>query len=96
MLACTILGSHLVELGDVIVVAIQYRLGAFGFLESGGAKTSNLGLWDQKLALEWIHANIEAFGGDKSKVTLFGESAGAISISALIVSWQQFSSLYCL
>ncbi|KAJ5212775.1 secreted lipase [Penicillium cinerascens] len=67
----------------VIFVTMNYRLGAFGFmpgseiLEDGSA---NLGLLDQRLALEWVADNIEAFGGDPSKVTIWGESAGAISV----------------
>ena len=67
----------------VIFVAMNYRLGAFGFmpgseiLKDGSA---NLGLLDQRLALEWVADNIEAFGGDPSKVTIWGESAGAISV----------------
>lgn len=67
----------------VIYVTMNYRLGAFGFmpgseiLKDGSA---NLGLLDQRLALEWVADNIEAFGGDPSKVTIWGESAGAISV----------------
>ncbi|KAJ6172919.1 hypothetical protein N7485_005731 [Penicillium canescens] len=67
----------------VIFVAMNYRLGGFGFLpgkeilEDGSA---NLGLLDQRLALEWVADNIEAFGGDPSKVTIWGESAGSISV----------------
>ncbi|KAJ5298066.1 hypothetical protein PENANT_c039G08261 [Penicillium antarcticum] len=69
----------------VIFVAMNYRLGGFGFLpgkevlEDGSA---NLGLLDQRLALEWVADNIEAFGGDPSKVTIWGESAGSISVFA--------------
>ncbi|KAJ5684874.1 secreted lipase [Penicillium maclennaniae] len=67
----------------VVFVAMNYRLGAFGFLP--GAEilndgSANLGLLDQRLALEWVADNIEAFGGDPSKVTIWGESAGAISV----------------
>ncbi|OQD68727.1 hypothetical protein PENDEC_c031G06535 [Penicillium decumbens] len=67
----------------IIFVTMNYRLGAFGFmpgseiLKDGSA---NLGLLDQRLALEWVADNIEAFGGDPSKVTIWGESAGAISV----------------
>jgi carboxylesterase type B len=73
-----------VSLGmPVIYVAMNYRLGGFGFLpgaevlEDGSA---NLGLLDQRLALEWVADNIAAFGGDPTKVTIWGESAGAISV----------------
>lgn len=68
------------EEGDVVVVVIQYRLNVFGWLYSKGVKPSNLGLWDQKVALQWINQNIPAFGGDNTKVTLFGQSAGAVAV----------------
>lgn len=70
--------------GGVIYVALNYRLGAFGFMsgpafeEQGGLP--NAGLHDQKLALEWIQQNIHKFSGDKNRVTVFGESAGGGSI----------------
>ncbi|KAG5341552.1 Lipase 2 [Termitomyces sp. T112] len=68
----------------VITVIIQYRLAAWGFL--GGSEASangaqNLGLYDQKLALQWIQDNIKSFNGDNSKVTVFGQSSGAMSIT---------------
>jgi carboxylesterase type B len=73
-----------IGLGEpVIFVAINYRLGGFGFLpgkEVSKDGSSNLGLKDQRLALEWVQENIAAFGGDPEKVVLWGESAGAISI----------------
>lgn len=73
-----------VALGEpVIFVAINYRLGGFGFLpgkEVSKDGSSNLGLKDQRLALEWVQENIASFGGDPEKVVLWGESAGAISI----------------
>ncbi|KAH8983925.1 carotenoid ester lipase precursor [Lactarius akahatsu] len=68
----------------VVYVSMNYRLGAFGFLASKevkDAKVGNLGLWDQRLALRWVQKYIYAFGGDSSKVTIWGESAGAISVS---------------
>lgn len=67
----------------IVFVAINYRVGGFGFmpgseiLKDGSA---NLGLLDQRLALEWIADNIAAFGGDPTKVTIWGESAGSISV----------------
>ncbi|CAE6488162.1 unnamed protein product, partial [Rhizoctonia solani] len=65
-----------------IYVALNYRTGIFGFppgTESAKAGALNLGLKDQRLALEWVQKNIGYFGGDNKKVTIFGESAGAIS-----------------
>ncbi|KAH8982171.1 carotenoid ester lipase precursor [Lactarius hatsudake] len=68
----------------VIFVSINYRLSAFGFMpgkEVKAAKVGNLGLQDQRLALKWVQTYITEFGGDPSKVTIWGESAGAISVS---------------
>ncbi|MCJ2179340.1 carboxylesterase/lipase family protein [Novosphingobium album (ex Hu et al. 2023)] len=77
--------------GDVVVVTINYRLGVFGFVNFGEALglpaiPSNLGLRDQIAALEWVRDNIAAFGGDPEKVTIFGESAGSMSVSLLMLS----------
>lgn len=75
--------SKSVDMGkDVIYVAINYRVGGFGFLagqELQADGSTNLGLRDQRLALQWVQDNIAAFGGDPEKVTIWGESAGAIS-----------------
>ncbi len=71
----------------VIGVTINYRLGPLGFAcikELG--KTGNYGLYDQLTALKWINHNIESFGGDKNKVTIMGQSAGAMSVQRLVVS----------
>jgi triacylglycerol lipase len=77
----TALVQHSVEIEQpIIYVGINYRLGGFGFLTSpdfNDAGLSNLGLMDQRLALEWVHDQIAGFGGDPEKVTIFGESAGA-------------------
>ncbi|EIN12170.1 carotenoid ester lipase precursor [Punctularia strigosozonata HHB-11173 SS5] len=74
-----------IELGEpVIYVSFNYRLSAFGFLggqEVKDAGLGNLGLQDQRLALKWINRYISAFGGDPDKVTIWGESAGAISVA---------------
>ncbi|MGH6993839.1 MAG: carboxylesterase family protein, partial [Caulobacteraceae bacterium] len=77
----------------VIVVTFNYRLGVFGFLahpqlakESPRGATGDYGILDQIAALKWVHRNIASFGGDPSRVTIFGQSSGAISISALSVS----------
>lgn len=74
--------SYITALRKVVVVTINYRLGVLGFLVNHGKETvsGNFGLMDQKLALQWVRDNIHAFGGDKKNVTIFGESAGAMSI----------------
>ncbi|EJF60948.1 carotenoid ester lipase precursor [Dichomitus squalens LYAD-421 SS1] len=79
-----------IELGEpVVYVSMNYRLAAFGFLASQEVKDAgvgNLGLQDQRLALRWIQKYISAFGGDPSKVTIWGESAGAISAALHLVT----------
>jgi para-nitrobenzyl esterase len=83
-------GTNLARRGDVVVVAINYRLGALGFshleglLGSEFAGSGNVGLLDQIAALAWVRDNIEAFGGDPGQVTVFGESAGAMSVATLM------------
>ncbi|KAF5677484.1 carboxylesterase 2 [Fusarium circinatum] len=67
----------------VVCVTINYRVGAQGFLYLADG-TPNLGLLDQIAALEWVQKNIQAFGGDPSRVTIFGESAGAMSVATLL------------
>ncbi len=83
-------GTAFATHGDVVVVTINYRLGAFGFLHlsdlfgSEVAGSGNLGLLDQVAALEWVRDCIEGFGGDPERVTIFGESAGAGSVATLL------------
>ncbi len=76
-------GTRLAREGGVVVVTFNYRVGAEGFAQIEGAP-ANRGLLDQIAALEWIHDNIRAFGGDPDRVTVFGESAGAGSVAALL------------
>ncbi|XP_050067730.1 glutactin-like [Anopheles maculipalpis] len=72
---------------DVVLVTVQYRLGPLGFLSTKTERIpGNAGLMDLTLALEWIQQHIDRFGGDPNNVTLFGQSAGAAAISALMYS----------
>jgi para-nitrobenzyl esterase len=83
-------GNTLAARGDVVVVTINYRLGMLGFLnlnevtKGGIPATGNEGLLDQIAALEWVRDNISTFGGDPNNITVFGESAGAMSIGCLL------------
>lgn len=82
-------GAQLAAGGNVIVVTFNYRLGALGFLAASDSKVSlagNFGLLDQRAAMQWVQTNIAAFGGDPSKVTIFGESAGAMSVGLHLFS----------
>ncbi|XP_050727496.1 esterase E4-like [Eriocheir sinensis] len=66
---------------DVVLVVVQYRLSIFGFLSTeDSVMPGNLGLKDQTMALQWVQRNIHRFGGDKTRVTIFGESAGGASV----------------
>src|SRR3954471_190219 len=83
-------GGHLAARGDVVVVSINYRLGALGFAAHPALKDpetgicGNWGMLDQVAALRWVQENIGGFGGDPGNVTIFGESAGGMSVSTLL------------
>lgn len=84
-------GRVMASRGDVVVVTLNYRMGAFGFLDLSGFNgperfDTNLGLRDVLRALEWVRDNIAAFGGDPQRVTLFGESAGAGIVTTLLTA----------
>ncbi|WP_042442749.1 carboxylesterase/lipase family protein [Streptacidiphilus jiangxiensis] len=85
-------GGRLVQQHDVVLVTVNYRLGAFGFLHLAEvlghryASSGNTGLLDQRAALAWVRDNIATFGGDPRNVTLFGQSAGAFSVVAHLAS----------
>ena len=81
-------GSTLAVQGNLVVVTINYRLGALGFLSTPelGRDAGNYGLMDQVAALRWVHRNIARFGGDKHEVTLAGQSGGARAICAQLAS----------
>ena len=85
-------GEELAKKG-VVVVTVNYRLGPFGFLahpelskESSHHASGNYGLLDQNAALKWVQKNIAAFGGDPSKVTIFGQSGGAYAVTSQVAS----------
>ncbi|XP_054856322.1 fatty acyl-CoA hydrolase precursor, medium chain-like [Eublepharis macularius] len=80
-------GSVLSAYEDVVVVTIHYRLGLLGFFSTGSVEArGNWGLLDQIAALQWVQENIKQFGGDSQSVTIFGESAGAFSVDAQVLS----------
>jgi para-nitrobenzyl esterase len=85
-------GRALASSGDVVVITVNYRLGALGFLDLSPFSTptstfeTNLGLRDVLFALNWVRDNVAAFGGDPRRVTLFGESAGAGMVTTLLAS----------
>ena len=93
-------GGPLAERGDVVVVSINYRLGALGYLylgKHGGERwgaANNAGQLDQIAALRWVKDNVAAFGGDPEQVTIFGESAGAVAVSTLL-AMPEARGLFC-
>ncbi|XP_019872761.2 cholinesterase 1 [Aethina tumida] len=80
-------GPHRFMTQDIVVVTFNYRLGPFGFLSTGDTVLlGNNGLKDQNLALKWVQQNIDLFGGDREKVTIYGQSAGAASVAYHMLS----------
>lgn len=79
-------GSSLVAHGNVIVVTVNYRIGPFGYLYVDGKISGNQAFWDQNLALKWVHENIHNFCGDASSITIFGNSAGSMSVGMHLTS----------
>ncbi|EAW10001.1 carboxylesterase [Aspergillus clavatus NRRL 1] len=79
-------GEHLAAKNDVVVVTFNYRLNIFGFSGAPGLP-QNVGLLDQRMAIEWVHSNIAAFGGDPGRITIFGQSAGGASVDYYSYIW---------
>lgn len=77
-------GASLSRHGNIVVVGVNYRLGALGFLDVPGVSEPNLGLHDQIAALQWVRREIEAFGGDPDNITVAGQSAGGLSVLAML------------
>ncbi|KAK3101730.1 hypothetical protein FSP39_005915 [Pinctada imbricata] len=75
-------GSLLALRGDIIVVTINYRLNVFGYLSTDDPRVKgNIGLYDQQMAFRWVNANIADYGGDQRRITIFGHSAGSLSVT---------------
>ncbi|MDG2305029.1 MAG: carboxylesterase family protein [Candidatus Binatia bacterium] len=87
-------GAYLSATQDVILVTINYRVGALGFLAGVDGLTGNYGLMDQQLAMRWVQDNVAAFGGNPDDVTIFGESAGAMSVGLHQLSVPSSSGLF--
>ena len=77
-------GATMARRGDMVVVGVNYRLGALGFMHLPGVSPPNLGILDQFAALEWVNQRIAAFGGDPEDVTIAGQSAGGFSVLAML------------
>ncbi|WKY14608.1 hypothetical protein Q1695_000276 [Nippostrongylus brasiliensis] len=78
--------AHGLASRGIVVVTVNYRLGALGFMSLGDSSTGNYGLMDQRLALQWVRDNIASFGGDPQAVTIVGHDAGAVSVGMHMLS----------
>jgi carboxylesterase type B len=87
-------GARLAQSQDLVVVTLNYRLGALGFLAGLDGIDGNFGLLDQRLALEWVRANAAVFGGDPLRITLVGNSAGAASVAAHLTAMPESARLF--
>lgn len=81
------IGSKLAETQDVVVVSINYRTNIFGFPGAPTLPNQNVGILDQRMAVEWVRDNIAGFGGDPNRITIFGESAGSMSVDYYAYAW---------
>ena len=81
-------GATMARRGDMVVVGVNYRLGALGFMHLPAVSPPNLGLLDQFCALEWVSRQIAAFGGDPDNITVAGQSAGGFSVLAMLAAPQ--------
>lgn len=77
-------GASMAQRGGMVVVGVNYRLGALGFMHLPGVSPANLGLEDQFFALEWVSRQIATFGGDPDNITVAGQSAGGFSVLAML------------
>ncbi|KAK5954473.1 hypothetical protein OHC33_004195 [Knufia fluminis] len=82
-------GQYLANAQDVVVVTLNYRLNIFGFPGAPDLSEQNLGLRDQRLAVEWVRDDIAAFGGDPSKITIFGQSSGGVAVDWWSYAYQE-------
>jgi carboxylesterase type B len=87
-------GAYLASSQRIVVVTLNYRVGALGFLAGAMGLRGNYGVQDQQLALEWVRDNIAVFGGDSSRVTISGESAGAMSVGLHLLSAPRSAKLF--
>lgn len=79
-------GQYLADAENVVVVTVNYRINVFGFPGAPG-HSQNAGMRDQRLAIEWLRDNVASFGGDLSKITIFGQSAGAVAVDYLAYAY---------